>query len=41
MKMLPEQLTGGMSLTDEQSEQVEGQMKHRSDHRFNDPPGTK
>lgn len=27
MKMLPEQLTGGISLTDEQSEQVEGQMK--------------
>lgn len=27
MKMLPEQLTGGLSLTDEQSEQVEGQMK--------------
>jgi signal recognition particle subunit SRP54 len=27
MKMLPEQLTGGMSLTDEQSEMVEGQMK--------------
>jgi signal recognition particle subunit SRP54 len=27
MKMLPEQLTGGLSLTDEQSEQVEVQMK--------------
>jgi signal recognition particle subunit SRP54 len=27
MKMMPEQLTGGMSLTDEQSEQVEAQMK--------------
>jgi signal recognition particle subunit SRP54 len=27
MKMLPEQLTGGISLTDEQSEQVEVQMK--------------
>lgn len=27
MKMLPEQLTGGISLTDEQGEQVEGQMK--------------
>ena len=27
MKMMPEQLTGGMSLSDEQSEQVEAQMK--------------
>ncbi len=27
MKMLPEQMTGGMSLSDEQSEQVESQMK--------------
>jgi signal recognition particle subunit SRP54 len=27
MKMLPEQMTGGMQLSDEQSEQVEGQMK--------------
>ncbi|MBS1794219.1 MAG: signal recognition particle protein [Acidobacteria bacterium] len=27
MKMMPEALTGGMSLTDEQSEQVEAQMK--------------
>jgi signal recognition particle subunit SRP54 len=27
MKMLPEQLTGGIQLSDEQSEQVEGQMK--------------
>src|SRR5215203_1411580 len=27
MKMMPEQLTGGMSLSDEQSEQVEVQMK--------------
>jgi signal recognition particle subunit SRP54 len=27
MKMLPEQLTGGITLTDEQGEQVEGQMK--------------
>ncbi len=27
MKMLPEQMTGGMSLSDEQSEQVEVQMK--------------
>jgi signal recognition particle subunit SRP54 len=27
MKMLPEQMTGGMSLSDEQSEQVEAQMK--------------
>lgn len=27
MKMLPEQLTGGMQLSDEQSEQVESQMK--------------
>ena len=27
MKMLPEQLTGGLQLSDEQSEQVEGQMK--------------
>lgn len=27
MKMMPEQLTGGMSLTDEQSEEVEAQMK--------------
>ncbi|MEZ5306083.1 MAG: signal recognition particle protein [Pyrinomonadaceae bacterium] len=27
MKMLPEQMTGGMSLTDEQSDQVETQMK--------------
>lgn len=27
MKMLPEQMTGGLSLSDEQSEQVEAQMK--------------
>ncbi len=27
MKMLPEQMTGGMSLSDEQSEEVEAQMK--------------
>ncbi len=27
MKMLPEQLTGGLQMTDEQSEEVEGQMK--------------
>jgi signal recognition particle subunit SRP54 len=27
MKMLPEQMTGGMQLSDEQSEQVEAQMK--------------
>ncbi len=27
MKMLPEQMTGGMQLSDEQSEEVEGQMK--------------
>jgi signal recognition particle subunit SRP54 len=27
MKMLPEQMTGGLQISDEQSEQVEGQMK--------------
>jgi signal recognition particle subunit SRP54 len=27
MKMLPEQMTGGLQISDEQSEEVEGQMK--------------